>query len=119
MKFAVPLLIGNLLQQFYNITDSIIVGQFLGKQSFAAFSASYFIYYFVISFVIGIGSGATVVVSQFFGAKQYEKVQRSFSTFFIFMLIGGVILSIAGILCSFAMTPGPSPESFSHARCFC
>jgi putative MATE family efflux protein len=124
MKFAVPLLIGNLLQQFYNITDSIIVGQFLGKQSFAAVSASYFIYYFVISFVIGIGSGATVVVSQFFGAKQYEKVQRSFSTFFIFMLIGGVILSIAGIIFArplFLLTKTPAdviPEAVAYFRIY-
>lgn len=49
VRFAVPLLVGNLLQQFYNITDSIIVGQFLGKEALAAVSASFFIYYFIIS----------------------------------------------------------------------
>ena len=47
LRFALPLLIGNLLQQFYNITDSIIVGQFLGKEALAAVSASFFIYYFL------------------------------------------------------------------------
>ena len=50
VRFAVPLLVGNLLQQFYNITDSIIVGQFLGKEALAAVSASFFIYYFIIGF---------------------------------------------------------------------
>ena len=69
VRFAVPLLVGNLLQQFYNITDSIIVGQFLGKEALAAVSASFFIYYFIISLVIGVGSGTTVVISQLFGAK--------------------------------------------------
>lgn len=98
IRFALPLLIGNLLQQFYNITDSIIVGQFLGKEALAAVSASFFIYYFIISLVIGVGSGTTVVVSQFFGAQQYKKVQLAFSSFFIFMLISGVILSVAGII---------------------
>lgn len=97
-RFALPLLVGNLLQQLYNITDSIIVGQFIGKEALAAVSASYFIYYFIISLVIGIGSGTSVVVSQYFGAKQFGKVQQAFSTFFIFMLVAGVILSIAGIV---------------------
>ena len=45
LRFAFPLLIGNLLQQLYNVTDSVIVGQFLGKESLAAVSASFFIYY--------------------------------------------------------------------------
>ena len=98
IRFALPLLIGNLLQQLYNITDSIIVGQFLGKEALAAVSASFFIYYFIISLVIGVGSGTSVVVSQFFGAKQYDKVQRAFSSFFIFMLVAGIALSIAGII---------------------
>ena len=90
LRFAFPLLIGNVLQQAYNLTDSIIVGQFLGKEALAAVSASYFIYYFVISLVIGIGSGTTVVISQLYGAKQYAKVQLAFSSFFIFMLVAGI-----------------------------
>ena len=91
VRFAVPLLIGNILQQLYNITDSIIVGQFLGKEALAAVSASFFIYYFIISLVIGIGSGVSVVVSQYFGARQYKMVQRAFSSFFIFMLVSGIL----------------------------
>ena len=59
VRFALPLLVGNLLQQFYNITDSIIVGQFLGKEALAAVSASFFIYYFIISLVIGVGGYST------------------------------------------------------------
>lgn len=98
LRFALPLLFANLLQQLNNIVDSVIVGQFLGKEALAAVSASFYIYYFVISAVIGIGSGTTVVVSQYFGAKQYDNVQRAFSSFFIFMLIAGVILSITGII---------------------
>ena len=94
LRFAFPLLIGNLLQQLYNVTDSVIVGQFLGKESLAAVSASFFIYYFIISLVIGIGSGTSVVISQFFGAKEFNKVQKAFSSFFIFMLVAGVLLSI-------------------------
>ena len=98
LRFAIPLLIGNLLQQTYTITDSIIVGQFIGKEALAAISASFFIYYFIISLVIGIGSGTSVVVSQYFGAREYDKVQGAFSSFFIFMLGIGIVLSIGGII---------------------
>ena len=124
VRFAVPLLVGNLLQQFYNITDSIIVGQFLGKEALAAVSASFFIYYFIISLVIGGGSGTTVVISQLFGAKQYQKVQLAFSSFFIFMLVGGIILSIAGIIFAepvFRLTNTPEeviPQAVAYFRIY-
>lgn len=124
VRFALPLLIGNLLQQFYNITDSIIVGQFLGKEALAAVSASFFIYYFIISFVIGVGSGTTVVISQLFGARQYQKVQLAFSSFFIFMLVGGVLLSIAGIIFAepvFRLTNTPEeviPQAVAYFRIY-
>ena len=124
VRFAVPLLVGNLLQQFYNITDSIIVGQFLGKEALAAVSASFFIYYFIISLVIGVGSGTTVVISQLFGAKQYQKVQLAFSSFFIFMLGGGIILSVAGIIFAepvFRLTNTPEeviPQAVAYFRIY-
>lgn len=124
VRFALPLLVGNLLQQFYNITDSIIVGQFLGKEALAAVSASFFIYYFIISLVIGVGSGTTVVISQLFGAKQYQKVQLTFSSFFIFMLVGGIILSIAGIIFAepvFRLTNTPEeviPQAVAYFRIY-
>ena len=124
VRFAVPLLVGNLLQQFYNITDSIIVGQFLGKEALAAVSASLFIYYVIISLVIGVGSGTTVVISQLFGAKQYQKVQLAFSSFFIFMLVGGIILSIAGIIFAepvFRLTNTPEeviPQAVAYFRIY-
>ena len=124
VRFAVPLLVGNLLQQFYNITDSTIVGLFLGKEALAAVSASFFIYYFIISLVIGVGSGTTVVISQLFGAKQYQKVQLAFSSFFIFMLVGGIILSIAGIIFAepvFRLTNTPEeviPQAVAYFRIY-
>ena len=124
VRFSLPLLVGNLLQQFYNITDSIIVGQFLGKEALAAVSASFFIYYFIISLVIGVGSGTTVVISQLFGAKQYQKVQLAFSSFFIFMLVGGIILSIAGIIFAepvFRLTNTPEeviPQAVAYFRIY-
>ena len=124
VRFALPLLIGNLLQQLYNVTDSVIVGQFLGKEALAAVSASFFIYYFIISFVIGVGSGTSVVISQLFGAKQFQKVQLAFSSFFIFMLVGGVILSLTGIIFAepvFRLTNTPEeviPQAVAYFRIY-
>jgi len=124
LKFTFPLLIGNILQQTYNLIDSIIVGQFLGKQALAAVSASFFIYYFIISLIIGIGSGITVVVSQYYGAKQYDKVQHTFSSFFICMLISGILLSLFGFLFAekfFEITQTPEeviPEAVRYFKIY-
>lgn len=124
LHFAFPLLIGNILQQLYTITDSIIVGRFLGKEALAAVSASFFIYYFIVSLVIGIGSGTTVVVSQYFGAKRYDKVQQAFSSFFIFMLVAGLLLSIGGIILAepiFRITNTPEeiiPQAVSYFKIY-
>lgn len=124
LRFAFPMLLGNLLQQLYNVTDSVIVGQFLGKEALAAVSASFFIYYFIISLVIGIGSGTSVVISQLFGAKQFDNVQRAFSSFFIFMLVAGVLLSIVGIIFAepvFRLTQTPEdviPDAVAYFRIY-
>ncbi|MDK2841446.1 MAG: hypothetical protein PWQ17_951, partial [Anaerophaga sp.] len=84
-RFAIPLIIGNIFQQLYNVVDSIIVGKILGEQALAAVGASFPVIYTLIAFVIGIGSGATVVISQYFGARSYEEVKRAIGTFYIFI----------------------------------
>ncbi|MCS2917771.1 MATE family efflux transporter [Parabacteroides merdae] len=77
-----------------------------------------------MSLVIGVGSGTTVVISQLFGAKQYQKVQLAFSSFFIFMLVGGIILSIAGIIFAepvFRLTNTPEeviPQAVAYFRIY-
>ncbi len=122
--FVFPLLIGNLLQQTYNLVDSVIVGHFLGKEALAAVSASFFIYYFIISLVIGVGSGITVVISQYYGAKQYDKVQSAFSSIFIFTIIIGLFLSVIGVIFSesfFRLTKTPEaviPEAVRYFRVY-
>ena len=78
IRFALPLLIGNLLQQFYNITDSIIVGQFLGKEALAAVSASFFIYYFIISFVSVSEAGLQWLFHNFSGLNSIKRYNLLF-----------------------------------------
>lgn len=100
LHFAIPMVIGNIFQQLYNVVDSIIVGKVLGEAALAAVGASFPIFYTLIAFVIGIGSGATVVISQYFGAKNYEQVKKAIGTIFIFVFLASLILSAGGIVFS-------------------
>lgn len=98
IKFALPMLLGNLFQQLYVFVDSIIVGQVIGKQALAAIGASFPLIYVLISLVIGIGSGASVVLSQYFGAKKIPEVKRTISTLFIFFIGAAILVSTLGII---------------------
>ncbi|MCF8302154.1 MAG: MATE family efflux transporter [Bacteroidales bacterium] len=100
LNFATPLLIGNLFQQLYNIVDSVIVGNFLGKEALAAVGASFPLIFTLISFIIGVASGFTIIIAQYFGAKDMKRVQKSVDTMYLFMLGSGVLVSILGIIFS-------------------
>ncbi len=100
LKFALPMLLGNVFQQLYSIVDAVIVGKFLGKDALASVGASFPIIFTIIALVIGIGSGASVVISQYFGARDFNKVRRAIDTVNIFLLITGIAISIIGILSS-------------------
>ena len=100
LSFAAPMLIGNIFQQTYNIVNAIIVGKFLGKEALAAVGASFPIIYAVIALVIGIGSGASIVVSQYFGAKDYASVKKASDTINLFLMITGILVGVVGILFS-------------------
>jgi len=99
-RFAVPMLIGNVFQQMYNIVDSIIVGRYLGKQALAAVGASFPLIFMLISFVIGITMGTTIIVSQYFGARDMKMVKRSIETMYIFLFFASIIVTILGITLS-------------------
>nr|WP_321408716.1 MATE family efflux transporter [uncultured Carboxylicivirga sp.] len=96
-RFALPMVFGNLLQQMYHFVDSVIVGRFIGKEALAALGASSPIFYALIAFIIGIGSGATIVISQYFGAKELDKVKRAIDTIFIFLFWASIVITIIGI----------------------
>ena len=96
--FSIPLMLGNLFLQLYNLVNSVFVGHFLGDVALAAVGTVYPIVFFLISLIIGIGSGASVVVSHFFGAKQFEKIPLIISTFYIFFIILGLIVCSLSII---------------------
>ncbi len=96
-RFATPMLLGNMFQQLYNVVDSIIVGKFIGKEALAAVGASFPLIFTLISFIIGIAIGSTVIISQYFGAKDFDKVRRAIDTLYIFIFFASVIVSLLGI----------------------
>ena len=96
--FAIPMIFGNLFQQLYNITDSVVVGQFVGEQALAAVGASYAITNVFIAIAIGGGNGSAVVVSQFLGAGKIAKMKTAVFTTLINFLVIGICLGVFGIV---------------------
>jgi len=100
LMFAIPMLIGNVFQQLYNIVDSVVVGKYIGSVALAAVGASFPILFTLSALVGGIAIGGSVLVSQYFGAKNYQKVKITSDTLQIFLLVSSVILSIIFFLLS-------------------
>ena len=92
--FAIPLILGNLFQQLYNTVDSIIVGNYVGSNALAAVGSSGAIINLLIGFCIGASTGAGVVISQFYGAKNTEGVRKAVHTTMAIALAAGVLLSV-------------------------
>lgn len=97
LNFTLPMLLGNVFQQLYNIVDSIIVGKVLGKEALASVGASFPIIFTLIALLIGIGSGFSIIISQFYGAKDINRVKRAIDTMYIFLFGAGIIVSVLGI----------------------
>ena len=77
IRFMVPMCLGNIFQQFYNIADSIVAGQFIGVDALAAIGSTGSLMFFVTGWLNGLSSGFAILVSQWFGAKQYDDVRSS------------------------------------------
>lgn len=103
LNFAVPMLIGNIFQQFYNTVDSIVVGRGVGAEALAAVGASFPILFLMISLVIGITMGSSIMLSQYFGAGDKDRLRRTMSTTYIFLFYASIGISILGVLFSGAM----------------
>lgn len=95
--FAIPLILGNLFQQLYNTVDLIIVGNYVGSNALAAVGSSGAIINLLIGFCIGASTGAGVVISQFYGAKNTEGVRKAVHTTMAIALVAGVLLTVIGI----------------------
>lgn len=98
ITFAIPLLIGNLFQQLYNMVDTWVVGNFASNEAFAAVGSLGPALNMVIGFFIGLSSGAGIVVSQYYGAGKHDKVKETVHTAALLTIICSVIMTVAGLL---------------------
>ncbi|NFO88079.1 MATE family efflux transporter [Clostridium botulinum] len=89
-KFALPMILGNIFQQVYNLVDTIVVGKFVGAHALAAIGSSFSIVVFITSIIIGLAMGANVILAQFYGSNEKDKFKIVSITSFLF--IGAVTL---------------------------
>ncbi|MFR2562671.1 MAG: MATE family efflux transporter [Anaeromassilibacillus sp.] len=98
--FTAPLLLGNVFQQLYNMVDSIVVGNFIGEKALAAVGTGFPITFMMSSLFMGLSTGATIMISQYYGARDIEQVRATVNTIYTSMMIGIIPLTIVGVLCS-------------------
>ncbi len=95
IRFAIPLFFGNLFQQLYNTADSLIVGNALGNTALAGVSATSMLIFLLVGFFQGIGIGAGVVISQFYGAGDKENLSKSVHTQLVFSFFVGIFMTVS------------------------
>lgn len=95
LAFAVPMIIGNLLQQLYNVADTLIVGQFLGANALAAVGSAYTLMIFLTSVLLGLCMGSGAVFSHRYGAKQTEVLKKSVYVSFVWISVTTLLLNVA------------------------
>ena len=118
--FTIPLLIGNIFQQFYSLSDTLIVGQTLGVKALAAVGSTGSVQFLIIGFAQGLTAGLSILTAQYFGAKDYKGVRRSFAISIVVSLIVGMILTILSMffvdhILVLMQTP---PDIMNDARTF-
>lgn len=101
LKFALPLLIGNIFQQLYNFVDSSIVGRYIGGNALAAVGATSQINGTLIALAMGITNGAGIIIAQCFGAKKYGRLKQSVTSMIAALSVIVVVITIAGITLSY------------------
>lgn len=101
LLFFFPIVLGTFFQQIYNTADAIVVGRFVGTEALAAVGGSTSqIINLIVGFFVGLSSGATVVISQYYGARDRENLSKALHTAFAFSLVGSVVITAVGLICS-------------------
>jgi putative MATE family efflux protein len=96
--FSIPLLIGNIVQQLYNTVDSIVVGQYVGDVALAAVGSAFPIIMLILVLFMGVSTGASIMVAQYYGAKDRKTLSKTIGSTISLMLISSVIVMIVGPL---------------------
>jgi putative MATE family efflux protein len=98
LLFTLPIIAGNILQQLYNTVDGIVVGRAIGENAFAGVGTCGALGFIFLSVAMGLGTGISVVISQYFGAKRLKDMNAAIDTSLLLMIGIGIVFSIAGIL---------------------
>lgn len=99
LLFFFPIVLGTFFQQLYNTADTIVVGRFVSKEALAAVGGSAAqIVGLIVGFFVGLASGASVIISQFYGAKNRVQLNRALHTAYAFSIIGSIFITVLGIL---------------------
>lgn len=98
LLFALPVFLGNLLQQFYNTFDTWVVGHFIGSTALAAVSSSGSLVFMMLSFFNGVAMGGGVVIANLYGARNYPEMRKVIHTEILFGLVAGAILTVFGVV---------------------
>ena len=124
LAFAIPLFLGQLLQQLYNVADAWVVGNFANNNAFAAVSSTGSMIFLIIGFFNGVATGGGVVISKYFGAKNYDAVEKTVHTNFLFGIIASLLATVVGFfmapwLLTVMKTPADvMPESLTYLRIY-
>lgn len=97
IAFTVPMLIGNVFQQLYSTMDAMIVGIGVGKEALAAIGVSIPLIFLMISLIMGISMGGGVVLSQYFGARDHERLRKAMHTMYVFLFYASLVTTVVGI----------------------
>ena len=100
LAFSMPLLMGNLFQQLYNTVDSVVVGNYIGSEALAAVGSSNSLINLIIGMFMGIATGAGVIISQYYGGKEEQKLHWAVHTCMALSIWGGIFLTVLGIAIS-------------------
>lgn len=98
LMFTLPMLVGNLFQQFYNMVDSIVVGRFVGANALAAVGATGSLNFLFFSLCFGVSAGVGVVVSQFFGAGRDEMLEKAIANGLYILGLCAIVMSVLGVV---------------------
>lgn len=98
LKFALPMLVGNIFQQFYNMADSVIVGKFVGSNALGAVGSIGSLNFLFFSLCMGLGAGLGVLISQYFGAGEDDYVKKIIANSVYITLAAGIFMSLCGVL---------------------
>lgn len=101
--FFFPILIGSFFQQLYNTVDTIIVGQAVGTSALAAVGSTGNLTSLIVNFYVGLSTGASVVIAQYYGAQNNKKIHQAVHTSYSLAIVSGILMMLFGLFFSISV----------------